>query len=275
MQHQPLARIEADAKAPLLPAHLVALDGEARAVRLHDLQRLYVVAESAAVAGRVVAVLHRDVGLAIIVDAQNLGPVEIDHGAKPLDRMGVAVVVLLAAIPAERMREPAGPPRPAGRNCRPTTGSTWTFSMSVMPRLASAARKRGSARATSPTSVMSSIRMRGRTPGTCRQSTTRSATRSTRASKTLPLVRSKAHTKASRAKAAPGLAVVHHALVRFVQADGLEHHARPEIVRCAHSRRGAADLVRRQRVQRMLRRCNGASFCNGIQHEDPLDVLLI
>ncbi len=75
--------------------------------------------------------------------------------------------------------------------------------MSVMPRRARASRKRGSARATSPTSVMSSIRMRGRTPGTCRQSTTLSATRSTRASQTWPLVRSKAQTNASRGNEAP------------------------------------------------------------------------
>ena len=106
MQNQSLARIEADAEAPFLPANLVALDDEARAGRLHDLQRLDVVAESGAIACRVVAVLHRDVGLAIIVDAQNLGPVEIDHGAKPLDRMGIAVVVLLAPVPAEGVREP-------------------------------------------------------------------------------------------------------------------------------------------------------------------------
>ena len=42
----------------------------------------------------------------MVVDAQDLGAVEIDHGAQPLDRMGVGVVVLLAAIPAERMAEP-------------------------------------------------------------------------------------------------------------------------------------------------------------------------
>ena len=80
MQHQAFARIEADAKPPLLPANLVAFDDEARAGRLHDLQWLHVVAEGGSIARRIIAVLHRHVGHAIVVDAQNFRPVQVDHG---------------------------------------------------------------------------------------------------------------------------------------------------------------------------------------------------
>ncbi len=132
--------------------------------------------------------------------------------------------------------------------------------MSVMPRRARASRKRGSARATSPTSVMSSIRMRGRTPGTCRQSTTLSATRSTRASQTWPLVRSKAQTNASRGNEAPAPEVSHDALVGLVQAHRFEHHARSEIVCRSHGRRRLAYFVGSQGIERMA----GAALRQGL-----------
>ena len=45
MEDQSLARVEADAEAPFLPAHFITLDREARTVRLHDLERLHVVPE--------------------------------------------------------------------------------------------------------------------------------------------------------------------------------------------------------------------------------------
>ena len=40
VKHQPLAGVEADSKAPFLPAHLVAVDLKAGAFRLSDLKRL-------------------------------------------------------------------------------------------------------------------------------------------------------------------------------------------------------------------------------------------
>ena len=40
MQGEPLALVEADAEAPLLPAHAPAVDLEARALRLGDVDRL-------------------------------------------------------------------------------------------------------------------------------------------------------------------------------------------------------------------------------------------
>ena len=62
------------------------------------------------------------------------------------------------------------------------------------------------------------------------------------------------------------LYVKHRALVGFVQADGLEHHTRPEIMRCTYGGCGAADFIRCQWIQRMPRWCNGAGFCNSILH---------
>src|SRR5882757_1178459 len=106
MQHQSFARIEANPQTPFLPANLVALDDEAWASRLHDFQRLHILPEIGAITRRIVAVLHRDVDLAIIVDAQNLCPVQIDDGTKSLDGVGIAVVILLVPVPAESMREP-------------------------------------------------------------------------------------------------------------------------------------------------------------------------
>ena len=106
MQHQSFARIEAHPETPLLPANLVAFDDETRTGRLHDFQRLYIVTESGAIARGIIAVLHRDVSPAIIIDAQNFRPIQVDHGTKSLDGMGVAVVILLIPVPAERVREP-------------------------------------------------------------------------------------------------------------------------------------------------------------------------
>jgi hypothetical protein len=79
MQHQAFARVEAHPQAPLLPVHLVALDSETRALRLDNLQRPHVVAEDSATAGGIVAALHRHVGRAVVVDAQDFRPVEIDR----------------------------------------------------------------------------------------------------------------------------------------------------------------------------------------------------
>ena len=51
----------------------------------------------------------------------------------------------------------------------------------------------------------------------------------------------------------PRLYVKHRALVGFVQADGLKHHTRPEIMRCTYGGCGAADFIRCQWIQRMPR----------------------
>ena len=73
-------------------------------------------------------------------------------------------------------------------------------------------------------------------------------------------------------KAHPWAEAVHHALVRFAQADGLEQHAGSEIMGGPHRGRRETDLARRQRVERMGRPSNGSGFCNAILHADPLDV---
>jgi len=74
-------------------------------------------------------------------------------------------------------------------------------------------------------------------------------------------------------KGHPYLEVPRYRLVGFVQVDGLEHHPRAEIVRLADGSGRAADLVRRQRVERMARRGDRTGFSNdGVRHSGPLDV---
>ncbi len=60
MQHQALARREADAKAPFLPVDLPAIDLEARALRLFDMQRLDVGARIFDFMRAVIPLLARD-----------------------------------------------------------------------------------------------------------------------------------------------------------------------------------------------------------------------
>ena len=93
MQHQPLARIEADAEAPALPVHAPAIDGEADAFGLGDPDRFDVVAELADILALIVphGLRHRhDPG---IVDAHDLLLVQIDQRRKPFDRMRIGIVV--------------------------------------------------------------------------------------------------------------------------------------------------------------------------------------
>ena len=78
MEDEPLPRCEADPEAPLLPAHLVPGDIEAGAVRLHDFERLQVVAQRPDL---VVAVCAGGGGhwhIAGVLDAQHLHAVQID-----------------------------------------------------------------------------------------------------------------------------------------------------------------------------------------------------
>ncbi len=96
----------------------MAVDGEAGALRLGDLDRLDVVAqpvERGHVArlddelGRVVARLRRQRHDAVVLDVDDLHRVEVDHHDEPLDRAGVAVVVGLAADERQGLDQaPAG-----------------------------------------------------------------------------------------------------------------------------------------------------------------------
>ena len=271
MQHQPLAGIEADAEAPFLPAHLVALDDEARAGRLDDFQRFHVIAEDAAIASGIVAVEHRHVGHAIVVNTQNLGAIEIDHGAQSLDGMGIAVVVLLAAVPTESVRQP-----PALLVRQPIVAGRPGIDLDILD-VDNAAPGQCRAKA-------------GIGPGhLAHQRDVVDQDPRPDAGNVPPvdnLVRDEvdpgfpdlavgtvegADERLARKRCA-GAKALHHALVRFVQGDGLEHHAGPEIVGRADSRGRTADLARRQRIERMIGRRVRAGLGDGIGHAASLDV---
>src|SRR5215472_1205872 len=103
VQHKALARREADAKAPLLPAHLVAVDPEAGALWLKDLDQLLIsprpcgkvrrVVGVGDPLGRVVAASWRERHDALVLDFDDLHTVEVEAHDEALDRPGVSVVV--------------------------------------------------------------------------------------------------------------------------------------------------------------------------------------
>src|SRR5262249_42729718 len=106
VEDEPLPRREADAQAPLLPADLVALDREARALGLRDLDRPEIVARGAR-ARTVLAATGRDRDGAVVDDLEHLAAVEVDEPDDALDRPRVAVAVRVRADPRERAAEAA------------------------------------------------------------------------------------------------------------------------------------------------------------------------
>ena len=92
VQDQALVLLHRDAERPLLPAHEVALDGEARSLGLADLERLQVCAQRSDVVGEVARVLGRQWHHAGVDDLEHLAPRHVDEGEKPFDRAGIAVV---------------------------------------------------------------------------------------------------------------------------------------------------------------------------------------
>ena len=105
VQDQALAAGETHSELPLLPAHEVPLDGEARPLGLDDLQRLEVGAPGLLEARGVVVLGERHRRAAVVVDAHHLEAVEVDDDVQPLDRVGIAVVVLVALHPDEDVRD--------------------------------------------------------------------------------------------------------------------------------------------------------------------------
>jgi hypothetical protein len=98
VQHEALARGPADTEREILPAHLPAVDREARAFLLHDIERLDVLAHLPDRGAIVVARLLRDRNDLLLVD-QLHDPVldQVDQRDHALDRMRVAVVLGVAA----------------------------------------------------------------------------------------------------------------------------------------------------------------------------------
>ena len=102
MQHQAFARREADPKAPFLPVDLPAVDLEARALRLLDMQRLDVGARVLDFMRAVIALLARDRHDRIGVrEVDDLAADQVDDGDHALDRMGVAVILKVLAEKAD------------------------------------------------------------------------------------------------------------------------------------------------------------------------------
>ena len=102
VQRQRLARVEADAQPPRAPAQRVAVQCEARALGLRDLDRPQIVAVGAPAAVAVVAGLLRDGHRAVVVDADDLHAVQVDDREEPSDRARIAVVAReIAAQPRE------------------------------------------------------------------------------------------------------------------------------------------------------------------------------
>ena len=86
------------AQRPALPAHEVAVDREADAVGLGDLERAQVVAERAVVLGVVAAGSGGEGDDAVVDELEHLAAGHVDDGEEPLDRPGVAVVARVLAV---------------------------------------------------------------------------------------------------------------------------------------------------------------------------------
>ena len=77
-----------------MPPHQSAADGEARAFRLADLQRLEIRSQRTDIVETVVGVPGRDRHHAVILDPNDLHVMQIEDDDHVLDRVGVAVVVV-------------------------------------------------------------------------------------------------------------------------------------------------------------------------------------
>ena len=117
VQDQAFSRREADPQVPLLPPQVVAVDGEARALVLGDVERLNVrtrpggevrdVLRVGDLRRGVVGLLLRQRPDAVVFDAHDGQRVQVDPGHHAVDRVGVAVVVRVVAHPGQRRDEPA------------------------------------------------------------------------------------------------------------------------------------------------------------------------
>ena len=116
----------AGAERPALPADQVAVDREAGALRLHDLDRAHVGALRPGQAGAILADLGRDGHDAVVVDADDLAPVQVDERDDALDRPSVRIALGRWPHPDEPAADPAGPRSSAGTSVPAGIGSTQT-----------------------------------------------------------------------------------------------------------------------------------------------------
>ena len=131
------------AQTPFLPGHQIALDREAGAIRLGDVEILQVGPHRADILRLVVPALSGNGRDRIeIVDADHFLGVQVEKDAEILDRMGVAVVVVVPVLDPDEPAHPA----PIGVILLVVVGARGpgidpASSMSVTPRRAIAALK--------------------------------------------------------------------------------------------------------------------------------------
>ena len=128
VQDQAFSCREADPQVPLLPLQVVAVDCEARALVLGDVERLDVRARAVGevrdvlrvgdLGGGVVALLRRQRQDAVVFHADDGHRVQVDPGDDAVDRVGVAVVLRVVAHPGERGDEAAVVGADAGLDVR-------------------------------------------------------------------------------------------------------------------------------------------------------------
>ena len=92
IEDESLAHVEADADVPLLPAHEVALDREARPLRLHDAEWFHVAAQTLLAGDH--GLFRRDRHRAEIIDPDHRAAPQVDHRVQVGDgpAIGVAAV---------------------------------------------------------------------------------------------------------------------------------------------------------------------------------------
>ena len=108
VQHEALLRIDGRAHRPAVPAHLVALDREAHAIRLGDRERPQVVAQRDDAGGEIAIGVRNRLDVQLL-ELEHAALVEVHVGDQALDRMGVAV---LGLVPAQVRRRAGDPPPP-------------------------------------------------------------------------------------------------------------------------------------------------------------------
>ena len=106
VEHQTLERVERNSQRPALPAQHVALEREAHAVGLHDLQRSQVVPQRAVVLRVVAAGLDGQGRGGEVEHLQHLTAGHVDECLQPLDRPGVAVRAGLLPVEADAAHDP-------------------------------------------------------------------------------------------------------------------------------------------------------------------------
>ena len=108
VQHEALAVVEAQPQLPVLPAEQVAVEREADPVGLADLQRRHLAQPHREEVGQVLA-HHLGVGAAggAVLDLEQLHRVQVDDGMQAGDVVGVRVAALAAPVPQVAPADPA------------------------------------------------------------------------------------------------------------------------------------------------------------------------